>query len=223
MYSKEKNCTTFLFATRDCCYWHRIFKAMFPNADTHYFHCSRKVFEDATAQSNSHFKNYVKSIVKDIDKTIFIDIHGTGRRMFSYFDKEFKNAPHCFLLSSTFKNYAQFPKLVQDYKSKHKLCNIIFDAGGSPIEMLNYDKIGTLNKYTSSGPERNKLEYDYNIIKPYHKSMKYAINHLKPFDISVKYSFEELRGLMEKVYKCIKKDDPNVLRFIKHESTHRKK
>lgn len=223
MYAQEKKCTTFLFATRDCCHWRRIFQAMYPDTDTHYFHCSRKVFEDATSRHNSSFKSYVNSIVKNINSTIFIDIHGTGRRMFSYFDKEFRNAPFCFLLSTTFKSYSEFPTLVQRYKQQHKLCNLIFDASGSPIEMLNYDDVGTLNKYSSSGPERSKLEYDYKVIKPYHKSIKHAVDHIKPVDTSIKYSFEELRGLIEKIYKCIKKDDPNVMKYIKHESTHKKK
>jgi len=224
LYAQEKKCTTFLFATRDCCYWHRIFKAMFPNANVHYFHCSRKVFEDATERSNNSYKNYIASIVKNnIDTTIFVDIHGTGKRMFNYFHKEFRNAPYCFLLSSTFSSYSDFPKLVKNYKLQHKLCNLIFNASGSPIEMLNYDKIGTLGKYSSSGPERNKLEYDYKIIKPYHKAMKYAINHIKPLDTTVKYSFEEVRVLKEKIYNCIKKNDPTVMSFIQHESTHKKK
>lgn len=222
-YTQEKKCTTFLFATRDCCHWHRIFKAMYPNEKVYYFHCSKKVFEDSTSHHNSAFKSYVNSVVKNIDTTIFIDIHGTGKRMFNYFDKEFHNAPYCFLLSSTFSSYSDFPKLVQHYKAKHKLCNLIFDSSGSPIEMLNYDKIGTLVKYTSSGPERNKLEYDYKIIKPYHKSMKYAINHIKPVDTSINHSYEELRSLIEKIYKCIKKDEPNVMKYIKHERTHKKK
>src|SRR5689334_7909325 len=30
-YAKERGCKTFLFATRDCCHWYRIFEKLFPN------------------------------------------------------------------------------------------------------------------------------------------------------------------------------------------------
>lgn len=222
LYAQEKRCNTFIFATRDCCHWYKIFKAMYPNTDTHYFHCSRKIFEDSVNHHNSEYKSYVKSIVKDVNKTVFIDVHGTGRRMFTYFHKEFKDVPYCFLLSATFNGYSEFPEISRYYKNKHKLCNLVFHASGSPIEMLNYDKIGTLDKYTSSGPKRKELEYDYKIIKPYHKAMKYVIRHIKPIESSNHYHFEELRELIEKIYRCIKTNKPNVMKYITHESTHRK-
>ena len=85
IYAKQKGCTTFLFATRDCSHWHKIFKKMFPHTNVHYFNCSRVMLEKATKNGNEDYNEYVKSLVDDVEKTIYIDLHGTGKRIFSYF------------------------------------------------------------------------------------------------------------------------------------------
>ena len=82
-YGQERGCTTFIFATRDCCHWYKIFSRMYPHVDVVYFNCSRNMLSNGIG--NNSYKKYVTSVVDDIDRTVFIDVHGTGRRMFHYF------------------------------------------------------------------------------------------------------------------------------------------
>lgn len=227
IYAIKRNCNTFLFATRDCCHWYKIFKQLFPDMNCHYFHCSRNMFENAIQTHNSHFKNYVKSVHTDIDKTVYIDIHGTGKHMFTYFDKEFDNSPYCFLLSARYPSYKTFPYMVEKYIRKEKIKNLVFGAKGSPIEMLNYDCVGTLQNYSSNGPVRDNLEYKFKLIKPYHTSIDFIVDKLKYFIDENNYvtkfcknNLDNLCILIDKVFKCIKINKPIVGQYIQHIGKH---
>lgn len=228
IYANKKGCNTFLFATRDCCHWYKIFTALFPNTNSHYFNCSRNMFEKATNNTNIEFKNYIKSIVQNVDKTIFIDIHGTGKRMVRYFSNEFDDIPYCFLLSATFSSYSDFPYDVQEQISKEKLINLVFDTAGSPIEMLNYDNIGTLVDYVSFiGPVREPLEYNKRLILPYHECINYIIKQITPLNYQIdkqtrNFSSKELHSLIDKIFSVIKYDKPILSQYIKHMGKHKK-
>ena len=219
-YAKERKCDTFLFATRDCCHWFKIFSKIYPNAKSHYFHCSRNMFEGGAR--NVAFKKYVESIAPNIDTTIFVDIHGTGRRMFQYFSSEFSKVPYCFLLSATFRNYGQFPKITQAYHKEGKFMNLIFDARGSPIEMLNYDTIGTLQNYAPAGPIRDQLEYKVSLIEPYHASIRSLVNKITPINASKPIKIETIYDAIKKLSKSILDDKPVISKHIKHVANHAK-
>lgn len=228
IYAKQRNCNIFLFATRDCSHWHKIFSKLFPSMKVHYFNCSRNMFEKAIKHKNSSFNEYVSSLFTNLDETVYIDLHGTGKRMFRYFRKEFKNVPHCFLLSATYKNYSGFPLITKYYNEEKKLLNLVFDSKGSPIEMLNYDLIGTLQDYSSwIGPIRDKLEYEESLIKPYHNCMDHIIEKLAPFNnletIEKDYNLEELNLLIEKMFKCIKQTRPSLANYMSHTAKHKAK
>ena len=227
IYAKNKGCNTFLFASRDCCLFYKVFKCMFPHINSHYFNCSRNMFEVAITNKNKAFKNYVESLVTDIDKTIFIDIHGTGQRMISYFEKEFKKVPYCFLLSARFSNYDKFPKMIQRYIDKDRLVTLVFNAHGSPIEMLNYDTVGTLQNYDEDdGPIRDKLEYDINLIKPYHECIEYATKHMKALnhsEITNRYKLDVVQKLIKKIFHDILSDLPVIAKNFHHIGRHAKK
>lgn len=218
-YAKQYNCDTFLFATRDCCHWYKIFQKMYPHTIVHYFHCSRNMFEKATG--NNAFRKYVQSIVHDIKKTIFVDIHGTGRRVFGYFEQEFSEVPQCFLLSATYESYSQFPQISKKYYEKGKLINLIFNARGSPIEMLNYDTIGTLQNYLPEiGPVRDELEYDKSLIEPYHECMQYLIDQINPVEGTFKR--KEVYPAIKAIFKDILVNKPIISKYIKHIANHAK-
>lgn len=218
--AKKRGLTTFLFATRDCCHWNKIFKKMFPHSDSHYFHCSRNMFELATEKKHEIFGQYVRSLVDSVDKAIFIDIHGTGKRALAYFEKEFGVAPDCLLLSATSRNYDDFPVISRDYARKNKLVNLVFDARGTPIEMLNYDIRGTLQNYTEDGPLRDKLEYDMSLLEAYHTCIDYMVSQLKEFGDTDNYNLDELTLIIRKVYNVILNDHPALAEYIKHPSKH---
>src|SRR5579871_5688363 len=179
LYACKNNCDTILFATRDCCQFYRIFKMLFPHKKCFYFNCSRIMFESATAEKNTYFREYVDSMITDPTKALFVDIHGTGCRMGSYFKKEYGKIPHCIILSSRFKDDRDYEKKMRKYLDTDRAISLVFDSAGSPIEMLNYDLVGTLQKYNEDGPMRDKLEYEYDLINTYHKATDLFLEYLK--------------------------------------------
>lgn len=224
-YAQTKGCDTFLFATRDCCHWYKIFKKLFPESNSHYFNCSRNMFDKACADNNQHFKKYVQSLIKtNPEKTMYIDIHGTCQRVLTYFNKEFGHMPHCFLLSSSYRMYSQFPKICQKAHDEHKLINVVFDARGTPIEMLNFDVIGTLQNYNQHGPIRDPPEYDVRKLEPYHICIQYLTSQMKPWasvmSKSPKIDFEELDLLIRRIYRVIQDNKPILNKYIKHPGKH---
>lgn len=220
LYAKKNGCNTFLFATRDGCHWHKIFKKMFPNEKVHYFHTSRKMFESAVKSHNKYYKEYVKSLVgHNIEKTVYIDIHGKGARCFSYFQKEFNVVPYIYMLSGSIHSYSDYPLITQKNYYKGKFTNVVFDTNGSPIEMLNYDLVGSLIGYDKNGQIREKIEYDKKLIQHYHKCIELIISKIKPLDgdlLIEKYNQTNLYHLVNKLYNVIKTTKPFVSKYIKH-------
>jgi hypothetical protein len=105
----------------------------------------------AAQEKNPHYKSYVQSLIgsSSVEKTIYIDIHGTCQRVLSYFEKEFNQTPYCFLLSSSYREYDEFPSVCVKAHREKKLVNVVFDARGTPIEMLNFDIMGTIQDFNS--------------------------------------------------------------------------
>lgn len=200
-YAESIGCNIFLFATRDCCNWYRIFKKMFPNTKSHYFDCSRVMFKSGADNKNIYYKQYVKSLIgDDMSKVMFIDLHGTGRRMFYYFEKRFFTVPHCFILSASANSYDKMTfSLTKKYINQNKATVLMFGIPGKHIEMLNYDNQGSLINYTKKGPVRDDPEYKLKMIKPYYDCIEYAIKNIETIDCNLLYEFD-----MKYLYKVIK-------------------
>ncbi len=228
VWAKQTHCKNFLFASRDCCHMAKIFKKMFPNENSHYFNCSRNMFEISTEKprENTTFHNYVKSLTNgNINETIYIDIHGTGQRVFSYFQKQFGEIPYCLLLSATHNSYKDFPSISRPH-GNNKLINLAFNIRGGPIESLNYDQIGTLQAYDAiKGPIRDVLEYDIKTIEPYHNCMQTITKHLVKLDLQTvmtKYSLNDLNQMIVNFFKFIQKDYPIISKNFSHVGKHKK-
>lgn len=224
IYAKKKNCNTFLFATRDCCQWIKIFKVLFPNENVHYFDCSRIMFETATNHHNSEYRKYVSNLFNKVEQTIFIDIHGTGKRAFFYFEKEFGKVPHCFILSISAAIRKKLPRITRKYMDNDKFIGLVNDTRGSPIEMLNYDTIGTLRSYDKyNGPIRDYIEYDTNLIKPYHLCIDHIIPKLKPpGDKLLHCDTRLLQDMIIGIFDIIDNRKPIISKYITHISSHKK-
>ena len=225
IYAKKNNVDTFLFATRDCCHFIKIFNKLFPNEHTVYYNCSRNMFDEAINYGNKYFSKYTRDCLKSTpERAIFVDIHGTGRRIFSYFQKEFNVLPYYFLLSTSFRSYKDFPKISRDAKDNNKFINLVFDARGSPIEMLNYDIIGTMNTYNRHGAKRCEPEYSLAYLEPYHVCINYFINKISNIDLNrlTMYNINELLILIRKIYRVIQDNKPSIAKYIKHPSKHPK-
>ena len=223
IYGKKKDVDTYLFATRDCCHWIKIFKQMFPDEHVVYYNCSRNMFDEAIYKGNEFFLEYTNKCMKSTpDKCVFVDIHGTGKRIFSYFKKEYNIFPYYFLISSSYRSYKEFPKITRDAHEEGKFLNLVFDARGSPIEMLNYDIIGTMDTYTKHGAKRCKPEYNLVFLEAYHVCIAYFVKNLEAFDTHrlTEYNIEELKDTIRKIYRVIQDNRPEVAKYIKHPSKH---
>ena len=229
-YAKTHEIDTFLFATRDCCQWIKIFKKLYPQTHAVYFNCSRNMLDGATKINNVHYNKYVKSCIKTTaDKCVFIDIHGTGKRIFSYFEKVtsdpgsgISGIPYNFLLSSSYRNYGAFPSITRKYYDLGKFINLVFDARGSPIEMLNYDIRGTLQTYNEKGTVRDPPEYDLSYLEAYHVCVDYTCKKIEPFDTELEINLDSLCTVIQRIYRVIQDNQPAVAYYIKHPSKHPK-
>ena len=217
-YAKSLKCTTFLFATRDCCHWYKIFHKLYPEADAHYFNCSRNMFRRGV--NNPYFRAYVQSLIKDIKSTIYIDIHGTGLTMFRYFQSAFGEVPHCFMLSAKAKDYSGMPSISRKYFKEGKFINLVFRSRATPIEMLNYDIVGTLQNYDETGPVRDKLEYNKNLIQNYHNCTKALLKKL-PNPPNIKR--DKLHKAIIQMFEGILTKRPIISKQIVHMLSHGKK
>lgn len=225
-YAKERGCKHFLFVTRDCCHWHKIFHILFPDCDVHYFDCSRNMLNKAMSKKHHPYDDYVKSIIKgDPSKAIYIDINGKCERTYKYFEQKFNKGIYALLLSSRFKNYSKFPKIVKKYKNKDKFTILAFKGKGSYIESLNLDLIGTLQDYTDYGPIRDKLEYNEKFIKPYHKCINYMLNIIGPVKIKTKKKktyklMEKLQININNIFQFVANRKPLILKYEKFITRH---
>lgn len=217
-YMKKYNYTKCVFTARDCCLWYKIYSAMYPNADVVYFRCSRNMFKVGTVYDRPEYKKYVKDTFTN--DAIYIDIHGTGAHMIDYFKSNSIKIPPCFFLSMGTNTYSELDEKCYEHYKKGKLYTIVFDAHGSPIEMLNYDLCGTLEDYKSSGPQFAKMEYSYETVEPYHQCVKYFISKVDKINsvISKKKATDIIRYLFKNISEIDQK--PVISSKVEHLKKH---
>lgn len=227
LYAKARNVDTFLFATRDCSQWYKIFKAMFPNEHSIYYNCSRNMFDIGKDTKNKYFKEYTDKCLKStINNAIYIDIHGTGRHPLTYYKEIYKgDMPLFFLISSSYRKYDNFPTISQKQKDVDRFINLVFDARGSPIEMLNYDIVGTMKTYSRHGAIRCEPEYELKYLEPYHTCIDFAALQIKSIDPEsalLKIKLNDLKILIRKIYRVIQDNKPVIANYMKHPVKHPK-
>ena len=214
-YAKARKCKKFLFVTRDCCHWVKIFQILFPHEKSCYFHASRNIFEKAHAP---YYDKYVDSIIgNDIDSTIIIDIYGTGRTAYQYFKRRYDRVPEYFLISS---KLSTFKEPIYD---PDRITTITKTMRASPIEMLNYDLVGTLQDFTRDGPVRDKLEYDYNVVNVYHKAIGKFLTKISPIkNTDSRYTRTNLSQVINGLCRYIKDSKPIVAQRAAYIGNHKK-
>jgi hypothetical protein len=162
MLCKMKKKHRILFASRDGCLWILIFKKLFPNYESVYFHSSRYAY---TFPSND-FIHYVRQTYTE--DTIIVDSHGSGISCTQFFEKHLKKTP--FYLS-----------IVNNKKTQHAIVRT--KARHETIEKLNYDLIGTFYDIDQQKPLRSQPEYDLRFIKPSHLCVSKCLDLLSEYQI----------------------------------------
>lgn len=142
--------THICFLSRDCYLLEKIYSRMYPEDNNYeYVFCSRKCLYD----TQSSYVEYIRSILKKREKTLWIDIHGSGDSHVLFFKNKFNFVPSkiYFKLNSlqnryvSFKDYVSKKNAPKDYKHIYSFKNYewnIFDykkddlEGGKYIESL---------------------------------------------------------------------------------------
>jgi len=221
-YVQSHGIKNILFATRDCSHWYKIYKAMYPHESCHYFSCSRNMFNIARTKSRPYYEKYIKSLTDgDISNSIYVDVHGTGKRMYQYFKDKHDEIPFCFILSSGHSSSDGLSKEIRKLVSKDRAEFLVFSADGSPIEMLNYDIIGTCSDYNKYGPVRNTLEYDADDVQGYHNCVDRFIKLLKRKDsVDDNHTDKSMHNIIKLLFKPALNKLPVISEWIKPERKH---
>lgn len=232
VYVKNK-CRVILFATRDCTHWYKVFSAMYPDVKCHYFCCSRNMFNSAREKANPHFQRYVRDLTcgGDTGNTLFVDIHGTGERMVKYFKERWDEVPHCYLLTAGPSRPKKLPEDSYEHYKQGRLTSLHMNVSGSPIEMLNYDTVGSVNDYDSDGPVRADIEYEQKRVQPYHdcvaaflgifereQKLRAAAGKSLHFDVSSEDVSEIVAEILDKLRE--RENKPTIARWTEHQRRH---
>jgi hypothetical protein len=237
-YAAARGCTNFLFATRDCVHLRPVFQALYPLARTHTFHTSRAVLFEAAARENPAYDAYVDDLLlaapgldatlsRDerlahaLNKTVFVDMHGTGHSALSYFHARFRDAPFVYILTTARRT--QKYAVSRYYATRGKFFTLVTGLSNRPIEMLNYDVCGTLTHFAQSGPVRAPVEYATEQVNVYHACVAAACGAIRPYpsmpDRATCAAFAEL---VSKLCRPLAVEKPLVARFAAYVQSHRK-
>jgi hypothetical protein len=181
-----------LFTARDCCLWIQVFRQLFPEYDSIYFHSSRFTYRFASPS----YVAYVQSLYTD--DTLIVDVQGTGLTCENFFAKHFHRKPDYLAIVSS-ESHA----ILQQY-------SIFFEG----IEMLNYDTCGTLYDVQEGKPLRCEPEYPLKYVAAMHKCLAKCLELLPRYSVRV---FDQ--RVIEWAVKCME-SDLAIGRYIVHAKCH---
>lgn len=224
-FAQKNEIKNFLFVRRDCCHWWKIYNALYPKSKVYYVHCSRKMLEKSTNENHKYYNNYIDHITdSDSKHSIYVDVHGTGLRMYNYFDKREKPIPLCYILSSSHSSIGTMEDNMELHVKNGLAKFIVFEAAGSPIEMLNYDITGTCLDFDSNGPIRAPVEYDPDIVLPYHDCCREFLRVIDNYPNKLKspkqLSSKSIIKIINHLYKPILDNKPIISQWIVPERKH---
>jgi hypothetical protein len=239
-FAARRGCTNFLFATRDCAHWRKIFARLFPHCTVHYFGCSRVMFTKAREHRGFHpYDAYVEQVLlaapgldaraskeerldSAFDKTVFVDIHGCGAHALEYFAAKFSAVPCVYILTSKFAALARTPSICVRTAKLGKLFIQVLGVAGKSIESLNYDLVGTLVDHDGEQEVREAPEYALAHVQPYHDCMAVFASVLREFpeaDVTPELG-AELVQLMARLAAPVRRLCPIVAANVSHVRHH---
>jgi len=117
-----------LFTARDCCLWIRLFKILYPNYESIYFHVSRFV---CYAPSES-FLEYVQHVYSN--DAVIVDLHGPGKSVEKFFQKHFQLKPNYFSIFACADPFLNIERINYD------VVGALYDFQKEPLRApLEYD------------------------------------------------------------------------------------
>ena len=232
-YMQENGCNVALFARRDCGILIKIWRLLYPDIPAVYLHCSRALFNEARRTHNRDYREYIRGVVSKAGgprRCVFVDVHGTGQRMIRYFASEWQGAvPFCYLVSAGPASARKMPSESARHHRKGRLDALVCGVGGSPIEMLNYDLVGSASGFADGRVKREPLEYPKDLVSPAHDCAEEFVRqlakyqdkaHLAP-DLDHDKLREAAEWLMDKLRDRRRK--PIISTVIEHVRNHERK
>lgn len=131
-----------LFSERDCNILHKVYKILFPNSGAEVFYTSRECYSKAT----DTFIDYAR-LMYDPNKSVIVDLQGTGKSATSFFSKIFGKEPELFFV------------VYSDLNNTVKCEYLVHRASGftDVIERLNYSSLGSVTDVVSGRPVRKAI------------------------------------------------------------------
>lgn len=197
------------------------------------------MLDSATIGTNTSYNKYVEDLLLQTDgldrgttraaqvkaaisKTVYVDVHGTGKRIIDYFAKQYGGGLNVFLITTLARGRSQLESVCKRYYDKGQLKTLSWNIHGGPIEQLNYDVVGTLQGYNKSGPVRDKLEYREQYVRPAHMAFDKLCSLTSPLQIST-VQMKEAHRAFDALCKTIRIDRPVISKYVKHVRVHKKK
>ena len=163
-FTMQHNIETILFSMRDTFFLYHIYKTLYPHQMCHLLLCSRQVYNNPS----QHYCNYFASLHHN--KTLVIDIHGTGASLHRFLSTNFPSSDiqglYFFQSSNT-----RLPRISA----------IQYNTSNEVYEIMNYIDCGSLHDYDESGPCFHDLEYPNYIPNIIQKPIALCIQYLKVF------------------------------------------
>lgn len=148
-----------LFSARGSVHAFSIFKTLFPNYESIYFHTSRPVYMNPSPE----YVEYVKELYNT--ETFVVDESGTGKSFFSFFQK---NLPSVTPIQVAICRNSSAPYGVIYGRCTH-------------LERYNYALEGTLIGYDKNGPIRQAPGYNLDLVRPAHECISRSLELLKEY------------------------------------------
>jgi hypothetical protein len=147
-----------LFSSRDTCLWIKIFKAMFPNYTSLYFHSSRQAYREPSLD----YIEYVRSIYTG--DSIIVDGHGSGTSCIDFFKEHMQTHP-------TYLAIVYWDTAPGNWSTPDSpRYGIVKTSEGwsDKIEYLNNDYVGSLKNFEQGKPTRLPCEFSEKYVDASH-------------------------------------------------------
>ena len=166
-----------LFSTRDCLYLYIIYKKLYKDAmNPKILFTSRACYTD----KNPEYDDYISKMLGN--KTLIIDLHGSGKSFENYFVKYIKN-PNVHLLFFNTNNLKVSNEQVHYIFNSDKITHF--------PELLNLVSFGTVNTFKDNIPCFLDLEYPSYIVEPIESCIKNLTTYIDKFYQNNKIDYQE--------------------------------
>jgi len=159
-FCQQRKITSLLFSARGCCHFIKIFKKLFPNYSSTYFHTSKSIYRNPTPE----FIRYVHSLYAP--NSVIVEESGSGAICQEFFTKYFPTIPNLTTLAYC---SSSLPHLSKQFEHMPK--------------NLNIDCTGPLISFDTTGPVHAPLEYSLEDIQPAHECLEKCLSVLDEYKV----------------------------------------